>query len=465
MAYNTTKLYLTFTLMTCALVLFLALPRCGTAAESAATKPTVEDLVTRLGSDDPGERSKAANLLVARGPGVRGQLEKAATDPGADLNLKMQIKRVLRKLGESRILNRYDAPKRISLNEKGIVVKQALEKLRKAFGWTVTASEEIASRKIDVAVKEVRFFEALEAIRRAAKAFYKPAKHDQKLDDHTLPFLLESTKPGGAAIAYSAGPFLVYFHGVTNHANLNASLLAGTVTERRQTSLQGHLVTEPGLPHPGVTIGDVTMAYKDGQALPPHSLNLSNWMDPTGPEGAKNYSLNASLQSKPAEKKSLGADFKLTVNVPLEVKCKHIKDLATVFEKPIVMGGDTFTFHKPVKDGKNWTIMYDWVSAQNLERGGMAGGAVASASATAMGGGHARRKERTKGAPKYQAGMFFLDQDGYLLNTGGYGSSTSNNRCQISLTLDGKPHALVINSIRETVARSYKVAFKAIPLP
>lgn len=200
------------------------------AAEAGkATPAAIDALIGQLKSEESTERDAARKKLAEIGEPVRAPLTKALEAPGSDLDFKAQATQILKALDQMDVLRGIDNPKTIDLDLKDAKVADALAALQKHFGWKVEASDEAAAKVVSIAVQSASFFQALEAIRTAARLGYSS---DATVSDkpNQLPFTLVELGEKGTVAAGASGPYLVYLNRVSANISRTLDLSAGEPT-------------------------------------------------------------------------------------------------------------------------------------------------------------------------------------------------------------------------------------------
>lgn len=444
------------------------------AADAPAPAPSVEAqvqaLVAKLHSDDPDERTKALEALVALGPGARAPLE-AAQAQAKDMDLKAQLHLALEGLDAGSAMARYEHPKTIDLAAKGLRVKDALERLHKHFGWRVNADDAAAAKPVDLELKGATFFQAVEAIRAGANLAYASTQGTENLQVPSagpFTFRLVPAAHGGSPAAFVSGPFLLYLDRYSFFAMRSLVPETGAATEQKMTSLLAMLVTEPGVPASSAKIVKGLVKDAKGNVLFASQDDAEN--DGFGMEENAMLARSVYMQWQAADEPAgpLAWTGEIAAHVPLKMETLRVEDLESADQKPLVMGEARVAFEKPRKDGEHWSVTYtETMGSSNMATGlgvAAAGGVVRSV-ASASAGASSEHANDGEGVLENEEGWFWLDEKGRRLQTLGQGGGGSETQMRWHVTLSGKPKSVVIRKVTKSAPKAYAFAFEAIPAP
>jgi hypothetical protein len=141
------------------LLLLLALAFSGNL-QAEAPPPSTQQLIEQLGSDKFAERTRAAQLLQARGPIVLPALREAREHPNPEVC--RQVLKLIPLLEAAAALE----PKRVSLHTEKLPLSDVLQAIQKQTGFELAADEAEAEKLCSVEIKDRLFWEALEQVRR-----------------------------------------------------------------------------------------------------------------------------------------------------------------------------------------------------------------------------------------------------------------------------------------------------------
>lgn len=439
----------------------------GMGAEEKAEESgdPIPALLKKLESDDATEREAASSKLLKLGEKVRPQIQKAL-DASEDLNLTLQLKRILRKLGQGRILSRFDAPKMIDLELKDATVGEALAKLEKTFGWKVNYSLDAEKeKKISLSLKGAKFFEAVEAIRAKANLGYQISPQGRDGAADVLPFTLCELGEKGAAAASTSGPYLFILDQVSLSTSRSVNLAAGNVSESRSLSVQAKLIWEPGLKLSNVGVEKGKYANAKGDSFQGHypRLQYRNWNQPKG--GATVFDFHDSIQGGEGLQGKLSWKTVIEAAIPAKTKTKEVADLVKATGETIKVGEGSVILKGVKKEKNEWKV--------HLVTSGTAGELFRLSSygrhrmAMAMVGAGGFRFGRGRSASEEtRAGATFRDAAGNRISWNGHSASgDGQGGWDVKLDFRKEPKSLVLRWHEESFKRKYTVELKGIPVP
>lgn len=190
---------------TAALVLILAglLPALG-SAEGPQEDPRVRDLIERLSDDEIRVREKAASDLVDLGRDALPALQRLSQS--GDIEQRARAASVLQRISEGEVVGRHwKRGARITLVSDGATVTELLEDLERQAKDSFLYDPADLREPVVLAVKDVPFWEAVEALCRAAPSLTWEA------DGASLRFL---RKPRPAYPNRRQGEFTVWLESI-----------------------------------------------------------------------------------------------------------------------------------------------------------------------------------------------------------------------------------------------------------
>lgn len=434
------------------------------AAEAAkATPEAIDALIGQLKSDESSERDAARKKLAEIGEPVRTPLTKALEAPGSDLDFKSQATQILKALDQMDMLRGVDNPKTIDLDLKEVKVADALANLEKHFGWKVEASEEAAAKTVSLAVSKASYFQALEAIRTAARLGYSPEAGASNKPG-VMPFTLVDLGEKGATAACASGPYLAFVSRITGNINRVLDLAAGEPKETRTYLIDARVVAEPNLPVSAVEPADSVFRFgKDGE-----TKSSYRQLSPLG-EGVKDcaslYSITENLIIA-GEEKSIRWNLKLSATVALKVDEQRIDDLSEGKDRTLKIGNNSIKITGLKEKNGRWELAYsasgdvvqDLTGARRSNRMGLM-----VRNGMVFGG---RAAGNAGKPPEYKAGLFFIDGDGNLIQNNGFSmQSNNNNELSATVTLGAEPKAVLLRAVDQKAEREFDLEIKDIPLP
>lgn len=441
----------------------------NTVAPSAqaekATPEVIDALITQLRSDESSERDTARKKLAAIGEPVRAPLTKALDAPGGDLDFKAQATQILKALDQIDVLRGIDNPKTIDLDLKDAKVADALASLEKHFGWKVEASEEAAAKTVSFAVQSASFFQALEAIRTAARLGYAS---DASVSDKPgrLPFTIVDLGEKGVAAAAASGPYLVFLSRITANINRTLDLSAGEPTEKRTYAFEARVVGEPNLPVSSLNLNESLFQFgKDGEAK-----STYRQMQPLG-EGVKDCASMYTINEHPTldtEAKTIRWKLQVQADVALKIDEKRIDDLSDGKDRTLKVGDSTIKVTGVKEKNNRWELTYaasgDIVQDLTGRRGrSQAGMAIMARNGMVFGG---RGAANAGKPPENKPGLFFLDAEGNQIQNTGYSMhSSNNNELNATATLSTEPKGVLFRAVEQKAERTFDLEIKDVPLP
>ncbi|MCZ7647903.1 MAG: hypothetical protein M5U26_22035 [Planctomycetota bacterium] len=297
-----------------------------------AAAPDVPKLVEALKSDDPDERDKAYRTLAEAGEPVRADLEKALAGAENNPDLASRLRNLLKNIGQREMLAGFDAPKTIDLELAEGTLGEAMAKLKAAFGWDVKCNEAAAAKKLSVTLKGARFFEALEALRKAAGVTYRVNQNSLWGGDNNkkgeLPLELVDKGEDDWLTAAAAGPFLILPMSVNYQEYRTKSIFPGQANQRN-FSFQGVVLAEPGCAASAVAPGKCSFTDAKGKDFASAYGDNNRGFGGHG-DGGRNGVFQFNDQFQISDELSGPVNWKcmLKVQVPLKMKSKRIESLA-----------------------------------------------------------------------------------------------------------------------------------------
>ncbi|MCZ7647905.1 MAG: hypothetical protein M5U26_22045 [Planctomycetota bacterium] len=423
----------------------------------AEEAPDVHALLKRLQAEDPEQREKAARALVELGESARPALQKAVDAGAGDLDYQSQLKRILRNLGEFKLLKRYDEPRKIGFELQAGNVQEALKKLEDHFGWKVEAFGAAAEKPVSVKVEDATFFEALEAIRKAAGLGYQAQTGQQKDTDKILAVSLVEKGEKGHALASPCGPFLAFLTSIALSSNGSFDLVQGVENLNTRSTLQGFLVAEPGLAVQGAELADLELLDAKGESLVKPGNNQNPFYT-HGHQAANGlYPLSIQMPSGEAAGPFV-LKGKAKAQVPLKAETRTIESLTA---QTIEIAGGSLTLEEPKQDGQRWSIKFTATGKAGdlFNSGGRSFAFRRMKMAMVAGGGGA---DAGSAIPKEAEGLFWLNAEGKIVG-GGHSASGNGNTWTVTMNFNEEPKKLVVQWVESKAERAYDVSIEGIP--
>ena len=428
------------------------------AGEAQAPKDDTDQLIEKLRAEDFGERERAVQALIERGESVRASVEAALKKSANDPDYAMQLKSVLEGLSEDKILNRFDSPKRIDLALKDVPAGDVLKKLKQHFGWSI-ASLDDAEKKVSVSCKQATFFEALEALRKAADLTYQVDKQNRRgflglgkpsVDETAIPIALRKREGQGTCVAAAGGPFLVFLEQVDMNIGLRLRANTGTTNKNAQLNISGYVVGEPQLPHGRVSMGKGVLTDAKGRKLKTRDVSLDSFPRMHSANESRRECFRFYVSNVKDITPPLTWASEVKIKLPLELKKVVIKDLMGFEGKSIETPYGTLTI-KEVKE-KEKQLVYvtsdkldNWLDMQQMHE-------------------HFSPFDKKEKVPE-KPGVYFLDENGKPVSSHGYSGSGDGTIMTVTRDFERLPRQMVFIYAPKETERTYTFGLTGIPLP
>ncbi|MBI3828272.1 MAG: hypothetical protein HY291_02065 [Planctomycetes bacterium] len=439
--------------------------RAETLVPAGPEGPNTEALIQKLRSDDPDERDAARRKLNEAGEAMREALEKALAAGGKDPDFAAQVKQILKELGQNAVLKRFDAPKVADFDFTAKPIKEVLTAFKETYGWQVIAAEAAREKPCTFAVKGATFFQALEALRQAARLGYKlPEEADEEAAKRELPFELVELGEKGAVFAQALGPFLVFTASTTVQRSKHADYLQGTAAETLSLNWEAFLVAEPGLQAGSMRIRH--FKFEDAKESKVADLNV-NLDDTTGAANEKRahcFTFAASGTPDAAFASPFNIRASLSAQVPLKLVTKRI-ELAGAAGKTFTVKDGTLVYEKLHQEGGEWKIHFKTTgtvselhSSGLVENDGDEEGTARTEFAPST-------RQENEEVPKNRPGIYFVDAQNHVIDSQGQSLSGGNESWTAVISLPKEPTAIVLQALEEKVEKKYELLLKGITMP
>jgi hypothetical protein len=432
---------------------------------------TPEKLIQKLSSDEFEERERAQRELLKLGAGAREKIAAALKQPNLDADIVTRLKLIQEKIGHDDVLKAYDAPKKISLELKGERVEDALAKLKEHFGFEIAAEGAAGEKKIDLSIKDLSLFEALEAIRAKADLGYEIRNKFEESDTKKLLVQLKEKPEKAAMPAIASGPLLIFIENISMNVQRQLRSNADKAEETRSLQINGQLLTDPTLNFSGLEAGDLEVKDATGAAIQANfHVDQEHWREARGSGQVYRFYLNSQVKDKEL-KAPLSIKFGATLEVPLRMGEKKIEDLAGAKGKQVDLNGGSITVNKVEPKNNSWELSVTGVGIgmellnnSSSMHSGLGRRMQARAAIRARGGG-APAGGTSGSVPENTAGFFILDGQGNPIERNGYSGSGNGKQYEVTLTLQGEPKSIVMKWVEEKADRKVNVQLKDVPLP
>lgn len=366
-------------------------------------------------------------------------------------------------------LKPFDNPKRIDLEGQGLALNDVLAKIEAHFGWKLSPTTvDLAKYKVDLAVKGATCYEALDAVRRAAKLGYADA---QPADAKVLPISFCELGEKGVCLAVAKGPFLFRVSGTARQSN--RMIPFGMAPEKgsasRATTVS--IYTEPGMK---LSAPKIEKAYSEAPGGVRQEVNA--WLHDYGmnhvPGAAKTYTPYFTAVQETGGAVSIGGN--LVVQVPQAVERRVIEDLDAQIGKTLDLGGGSLEFKKIYDSERGVTLPF-------LAKGAAArivsddSGGLGFAGAMVMGGAGLGGAGLGDGAasledqvPKDQPGLWFFDANRAMVHSHGKSMRSSGQEgadWDVTISMPVRPKGVIVQWIGKQAERSVAFEIAGVPEP
>lgn len=428
-------------------------------------------LLDTLRSDDFDARQNARNKLIERGEPIRAlvtaELDKKSIDP----DYKAHLNAVLSGLRELDTLKPFDAPRRITLDEKDATVAALLAKIAAHFEQSVTALDDAGSRRISVALKGATFIESVDAVRRAAGLEFCPryvARSGKTAAENYVSLALGKRAEGAPDASAASGPFALTL-AYTFQPESTAGAGPGLAVRTPYMYAGGTLHFDKAARFSRLKIVSLTAvdADKKDYAIAPPNNAVSAvrfykfWSGNTAQSGSFTCVFDGTFRFAEAIPTKLLWKLKLAAEVPVKTAEERITMLETKIDaqQDLEQGSVTITASNNAYDG--WTLTctiggdaYIGQQPPRAQFSAMPEGPPGTPGSAGLG---------------YPA-LKFLDDKGveiaYQIATRNYTSDPPGLRkVQFAFRLASKPVSMVFTRTLKTAVREYEFEIPAVPVP
>lgn len=427
--------------------------------------PSVEALIQKLRSDDHDERDGARRKLNEAGETVRQALEKALAAGSKDPDFAAQVKQILKELGQNAVLKRFDAPTTADFEFANKPIKEVLAAFKATYGWQVLAAEATGEKPCTFSVKGATFFQALEALRQAARLGYKlPEEADDEAVKHEMPFELAELGEKGAVFAQALGPFLLFTASTTYSRSKHADYLQGTATETLSLNWEAYLVAEPGLQAGALKIRQFKFEDLKESKVADLSVSLDDSTGAAHDKRAHCFTFSASATPDAAFAAPFNIRASLSAQVPLKLATKRI-ELAGAAGKTFTVKDGTLVFEKLHQEGGEWKVHFKSSgTVSELHSGGLIDDA-GDDEGTARAEFSPSARQENEEVPKNRPGLYFVDAQNHVIESQGQSLSGGNELWTAVISLPKEPVAIVLQALEEKVEKKYDLLLKGLSMP
>ena len=450
------------------MIAFLASCWIVSGAESSAPDSSDLALINGLHSENPQTRELAEKRLLERAEYALPLIEVALQKSDLDPEYKLQLGAIREKLKAFDPLKAFDNPLRIDLEMRDVTAAEALAQIKKHFGKTAVLIGTAAQKKCSLTLKGATFFEALDALRKAANLAYDSnALMKDMYRQYSCHVALMGWSPFGGEKndnppinlidlgdkspmpAAATGPVLIFISWLSATTTSSLDFAEG----RRQLPTKSSraaifVVVEPELRYSGISIhSDLVLPGENAKSK---NFCFSQYQSYWGclPRDAAvqayqfdtRFSVNGSF-----DKAKFVATA--TLHVPLKMREQRIEAIASLIGKPQLVFGETVTINsldrdERRKEGQYWKINYELAGALGKMLGATESGVLT-------------------GSPSYTPYMELLDESGqqmWMMSEGGNGGRNQ-------LLLKAPPKTLLFRRPEGSATRTFSLEIPGVDLP
>lgn len=447
----------------------LAIAACACLAEEKPAPPPappVEKLLEQLRSDDFEQREKAQALLSQAGEPARAAIEKALKAPRAEADFVTRAQRALEAIDADNHLRRFDTVKRIDLQIAG-TLREALDQLKADFKCVIAVeseeNESFEKSRVDVSVKNATFFEALEAIRVAAKAGYT---HHQA--PNMYPVALCELKSKMSIPAASAGQFLFFANAIETNVERTVNFNNEKPEVQQRLSFNATLAAAPGVRFSAIGLHAVTLSDAT-----PEVFHCNASISPN----------SGNDDAPPKFNISINTDYPQALKAPLALKFEVVAMVPTRIEEATVALAPKADASIKLANGATLTLK----PAEKKERRGWEIAFTADCLSNALAASSERRSIKVKKKIKdpdddndedeidesivptqdavCSAGIYFVDAAGRKHLARMNLESNSETQCKGRFMMNDEPKAILVRSLTGKEERKIPIEVKGIPVP
>lgn len=421
-------------------------------------------LLVKLRDNNFDVRQDARKALMERGLAVRALIEGELKKENLDPDYKTHLKAIAARFKNLELLAAIDKPKRIDLEFKDRPASEAFRKIRDHFGFGVVLGEGTGKKSVSLSAKGLTFFEAVEAVRKAADLSFDTdaiKRVDQLRDrggaaalvgDGAMPLKTSDANSGASTAA--KGPVLVVIEGIKIEER----------GDRLEPNQKMYVVTAKVLTEPGLHCSTISLRS-------PEMLNAADKTQTvSGNTDMASYSrispllekIDGALYStfwtefKLPEKPWNAASFKATVRIaiPLQITEATYTDLGEMVGKLQEFNNGSFTI-RSLKGANNPCNMVFGVTGElRYTRAGECPPQEGQP-----------RFLTAPGRTDLRPGIFVLDAKDAVQEHRQGSVRLIRNGEEVGSTFVEKPSKIFIRKIDQAAYREYEVELPIVNLP
>ncbi|MCK6474643.1 MAG: hypothetical protein L6R28_23230 [Planctomycetes bacterium] len=361
-------------------------------------------------------------------------------------------------------LKPFDSPKRIDLEGQGLALGGVIAKLEAHFGWKLSLSAvDLAQYKVDLAVKGATCYEAIDAVRRAAKLGYADA---QVADAKVLPVSFCELGEKGVCLATAKGPYLFRVTSVARQFTRQVAFAQAPEEVQANRIIMLSIVAEPGMK---ITGPKFEKAYAEGAGGARQDVQA--WLHDFGimahvPGAAKTYAPNFSTSQDISGTLTIGGT--LVAKIPQALERRVIEDLDAQTGKALDLGGGSLEFKKILESDHGVTLPFTAkgtaASLLATEEGGFGAFAMMALGGAADAGAGALEDQM----PKDQPGLWFFDANRDRIQWNGrslISSGTEGADWDVTFRMPVRPKGVIVQWVAKQAERSVTFEIAGVPEP
>ena len=426
--------------------------------------PDDRRLLDALRSDDFDAREAAKKKLLERGDAVRAMLGEELTKTDLDADYKEYLKAIAGKLKDADVMKAFDHPKRIDLSVKKETVNAVFVKLKDHFGFSAQIKGPAGDKEISLELKNASFFEAVDAVRKAANLMYDRDELRQMMFNArntgaAAPLWLRENGDANPSPCAAKGPVLVLFDSI--NVNLSRNILFGNegkrnINTQKSFNLQGWVVTEQDLHFSGIGISSLTASSDKQETLGPGNAYINSSERSIALNNSfRLYNFNASYSPQIDVPATLNWKMGVKIRVPIKLTEKRLDKLADIKDKPQEFMNGTFVLKTVQNEAGRWKLSFETTGALVNLRAGHRMGRFGN-----------DNEQIAPGNPELAGGITILDASNKPIESS---RSSSHSRSSTSLVdsaeFDFEPRAILLRLPTQTETREFEVEIPQVPVP
>ena len=443
----------------------LLLPGTSLRAEESLDATAV---LKMLNAENFDTREAARKKIIEQGNAMRPVLEAELKKKDLDPDYVHQIKVVLGEMRSMDICNAFDAPPRTDMELKNVSVADALAQIGKRFSRRVIASGDAKDLLVTLTIKQATFFEAVDAIRHAAKLNYDIKDMKQQIQNRAKQLqtpgmiaddihpVICARNPVPSAVS---GPFLIIIDQgfSTVHQAFDFSLGGKPSTGKpiRRVTLNGTLFADPMLQFSSIGL----LAIKVTTVKPENEFNgegklLGHWSDKMRTGESEAYSFETGFNGPQDLPEAMNWKFTVEVEVPVNLAEVNLAIIPEIIGKAQNIRGGSIMIEK-IAFGTTWKTNYGLVGdiiqlipSQVIHRWNQL-----------------KENSRMPGNLKYVPSLHFVDAKGTKMDFNSGNNAGKVNAFHGVAETNSEPKAIVIRNYSRCEKRSFEIELRQVPVP